>query len=185
MGPTMTRLLKEAAKTFKDGSHPFCWDWLSGNKVTPAQCMSMSDIIGAVIEWFVDQDPNTQAQVLLHGFHPELTAELAAEGQVVDREVKEGKRVRVEVRQFALLMEQQLVKNDYKGGWQGESPRQLYIRIIDELAELLDALGKSAEHVGRETADVANFAMMIADAAGCLKKVSADALDDNIVHSGQ
>lgn len=72
MGPTMTTLLKKAAKTFKKGSDPFSHWWLSQNEVTADQCMSLSDIIGAVIEWYADQGPNVQAQILLHGFHPEL-----------------------------------------------------------------------------------------------------------------
>lgn len=75
----MTDLLKKAAKTFKDESNPFSHWWLRENEVSADQCMSMSDIIGAVIEWYADQGTQTQALVLLHGFHPELTAELAAE----------------------------------------------------------------------------------------------------------
>ena len=54
MSPRTTERLKRTARTFKNGDD------------------SLFDIIGAVIEWFADQDPNTQARVLLHGFHPEL-----------------------------------------------------------------------------------------------------------------
>ena len=79
MGPRMTDLLKKAAKAFKLGMDPFSAGWLQENEVTADQCMSLSDIVGATIEWFADQGPNVQAQVLLHGFHPEIAGENEAE----------------------------------------------------------------------------------------------------------
>ena len=54
MSPKTTRRLKRTAQALRDSDD------------------SLLGIIGAVVQWYADQDPNTQAQVLLHGFHPEL-----------------------------------------------------------------------------------------------------------------
>lgn len=92
-------------------------------------------------------------------------------------------RWRPEVQAFADLMEQQLRANDHKPGWKGEDAiSDLFPRLIEEAEELQEALqqwavrvgwGESALYlpqnvarVGREAADVANFAMMIADVCG-------------------
>jgi hypothetical protein len=96
--------------------------------------------------------------------------------------------VRPEVAAFALLMEQKLRENDHKGGWKDEGTVYLSRRCGNELTELRTAV--SALHkekmrgwppvdsakrdelratVGREAADVANFAMMIADVCGALQ----------------
>jgi NTP pyrophosphatase (non-canonical NTP hydrolase) len=90
---------------------------------------------------------------------------------------------RPEVRAFADLMEQTLRANDHKGGWEAEHPHHLFDRLKEEAGELRfvlhhnspfthnSALGATPEwkaHLGREAADVANFAMMIADVCGAL-----------------
>lgn len=83
---------------------------------------------------------------------------------------------RPEVIAFATLMEQQLRENDWKGGWRGVPEYELLGRLKEETEELCDALTRRAtltgerliENVGREAADVANFAMMIADVCGAL-----------------
>jgi NTP pyrophosphatase (non-canonical NTP hydrolase) len=90
---------------------------------------------------------------------------------------------RPEVRAFADLMEAKLRENDWKGGWKGDTDLDLFERLGEESAELLAALHRHAKRlmwgdswvmedtvprVGRETADVANFAMMIADVCGAL-----------------
>lgn len=90
---------------------------------------------------------------------------------------------RPEVRAFADLMEAQLKANDHKPGWKGDDPNALWSRLSDEALELTEEVGDSARDpilVGKEAADVANFAMMIADVCGALstptKPPSEDAL---------
>ena len=85
---------------------------------------------------------------------------------------------RPEVRAFADLMEQQLRANDHKGGWKDCKPLELWRRIGEESHELFleiwrdrsieDPVPADPGRVGREAADVANFAMMIADVCGAL-----------------
>lgn len=78
---------------------------------------------------------------------------------------------RVEVQRFALAMEERLQANDHKGGWQGCDRRYLVRRLHEEMAELETALQKWPKaEVRREAADLANFAMMIADQFGDLDK---------------
>ncbi|HEY6108667.1 MAG TPA: hypothetical protein VIV56_07170 [Gemmatimonadales bacterium] len=88
---------------------------------------------------------------------------------------------------FADQMEAKLNANRHKGdraGWAAMEPRQLLAMLRDEVEELCDALewkscgcreancphgtGGAPDVIG-ECADVANFAMMIADVAGGLE----------------
>lgn len=88
----------------------------------------------------------------------------------------ELKDARPEVAAFALLMGAKLRENDHKGGWKGNTSGELWERLREEaveLAEVLGALGPAA-NVGREAADVANFAMMIADVCGALATPERD-----------
>ena len=74
--------------------------------------------------------------------------------------------LRPEVQWFAEQMELRLRANDHKDGWEDEEALWLWSRIREEWQELHDALfltPKSHPAVIREAADVANFAMMIAD----------------------
>lgn len=95
-------------------------------------------------------------------------------------------KLRPEVAAFAQLMEQALRDNDDKGGW-GECPfGYLRRRLREEAQELEEAIERvmwaqpmedrgdvpifrKVAALGREAADVANFAMMIADNAGALR----------------
>lgn len=81
-------------------------------------------------------------------------------------------RLRPEVAAFAQLMERELRVNDHKGGWQYEDPLCLLDRLREESRELKCAVGGAItpdpDSVGSEAADVANFAMMIADVCGAL-----------------
>ena len=84
---------------------------------------------------------------------------------------------RIEVRKFAEEMEKKLRENDHKGGWTEEDLGYLHhgiMREAKELEELLvryDMIGKvifsltpiKKRKIIRECADIANFAMMIAD----------------------
>ena len=61
-------------------------------------------------------------------------------------------------------MEAKLRENDHKGGWDVNTDQELMWRLLDEMAELRHALTYGdAESIVKECADVANFAMFIAD----------------------
>lgn len=80
---------------------------------------------------------------------------------------------------FAGEMERQLRENDAKPGWEMDSLRLLCGRVDDEIRELQRALAdpvnnlsaprnystEDLQRIVAESADVANFAMMIADNA--------------------
>jgi NTP pyrophosphatase (non-canonical NTP hydrolase) len=112
----------------------------------------------------------------------QLRDQLQAVG--VEREEPQ-RRWRPEVVAFADAMERELRANDHKGGWRDDHHDDLMSRLSDELLELQQALdlsrGKSAAYypnnpngptwqsvVLSEAADVANFAMMIADVCEAL-----------------
>lgn len=72
------------------------------------------------------------------------------------------------VLEFALRMEKKLSVNRHKGdrgGWLNDDPLTLHKRLAEEDVELKVAMenGLTAEEIANEAADVANFAMMIAD----------------------
>lgn len=79
--------------------------------------------------------------------------------------------VREAVKWFAEQMEKKLRENEGKGGWDNCNIYWLIQRIREETNELLSAvnlhrdLGATKENIIREAADVANFAMMMADIA--------------------
>lgn len=83
-------------------------------------------------------------------------------------------------------MERKLRANDHKPGWKGDDRWALYHRLREETVELHNAMRDAERYdtsdrgarrtpaqilaiAGREAADVANFAMMIADVCGALK----------------
>ena len=70
--------------------------------------------------------------------------------------------LRPEVAAFARAMETQLRKNDWKGHWRHCTGTYLFNRLRGEVNELSRA--STADRL-KEAADVANFAMMIADNA--------------------
>ena len=75
-------------------------------------------------------------------------------------------KLRPEVRRFAEQMELKLRENDHKGGWLDEHIYWLIQRIGDEHKELIEAVLFKTDDVHaiiKECADVANFAMMVAD----------------------
>jgi hypothetical protein len=98
---------------------------------------------------------------------------------------------RPEVHRFAILMETVLRRNDHKGGWKHLAFPELVDRVFSEALELRDlwmeyrlrapgaglttpmpyGLGETWEdRIGAETADIANFCMMLADVCGCLEE---------------
>ena len=72
--------------------------------------------------------------------------------------------MRNEVIEHAQLMEERLKENDHKGGWLTCSFEYLIRRLREEVNELDTALYEEGDPI-MEAADVANFAMMIADKA--------------------
>jgi hypothetical protein len=90
---------------------------------------------------------------------------------------------RSKVDSFADAMEERLRANDHKGGWDNCTPRWLLQCLRSEVEELHEALelpcprcgnktrgNHAAREVMREAADIANFAMMIADVRGALRQ---------------
>jgi hypothetical protein len=72
--------------------------------------------------------------------------------------------LREEVAWFARKMEVQLRRHEYKGGWDDSTSEYLLDRLVQEAEELREAIrSKKSERVTAEAADVANFAMMLAD----------------------
>ncbi len=77
---------------------------------------------------------------------------------------------------FALRMEAALRRNEHKGGWQSDRPEVLFRRLLEEVEELSEPLRqgiKGNDCVAEEAADVANFAMMLADNSGRLAPFDA------------
>ena len=85
-----------------------------------------------------------------------------------DRDLEEDRQA---VATFGELMLEKLRERSGKGGWAGCDIAWLFTRMEEEMNELYRSLepiygrsgGKDLEAARRECADVANFAMMIAD----------------------
>lgn len=76
------------------------------------------------------------------------------------------------VRNFAYDMEQQLLMNDHKPGWKDEHVEFLYKQMILNTAKLVKAIGAESDkdEITRRCANIANFAMMIADNYGTVRE---------------
>lgn len=84
--------------------------------------------------------------------------------------------LRPEVQRFAALMERVLRENDHKGGWEEMSLSALLARLQEEVNELVIAAyppRADKPEISCEAADVANFAMFIADNFGGLMEAEA------------
>lgn len=78
---------------------------------------------------------------------------------------------RKEVMKFAHYMEKQLKANDHKGGWQREHHRDLISSLICNLESLRKNLfgipeARRKHEITRRCANIASYAMMIADNEG-------------------
>jgi len=77
--------------------------------------------------------------------------------------------MRKAVKQFAEAMEAKLKEHDADRGvsgwgWDEYNPDYFFIRLLEELEELSEALvSDQFDHAKREAADIGNFAMMIFD----------------------
>lgn len=100
--------------------------------------------------------------------------------------------MRQDVTTFAEIMDRKLSANAHKGHWGGCRPEWLLARLLEEAGELAACLLKRddalrmlqisergalnpdyAKTIAREAADVANFALMIADLCGGLSGLTA------------
>lgn len=82
------------------------------------------------------------------------------------QELKGAVTPRPAVGWFAEQMELRLRANDHKGGWKNCRVFLLLNRLFDEARELYDAVcyaQSDTKNIIQECADIANFAMMIAD----------------------
>jgi hypothetical protein len=97
-------------------------------------------------------------EALSHSGEPPVPSK-SSMGLLLKEEVREP------VSWFARQMETRLKANDHKGGWENDPVDYLLARIEQEATEVFHATGSpgSLEKVIEEAADVANFAMMIAD----------------------
>lgn len=92
--------------------------------------------------------------ILVHEFGPEI----ALFAQQVDVRYPE---VREEVYGFAREMELQIRANEHKGGWENSSLDFLISELLRNVGKLKKCL--SHEDFRRRCANIANFAMMLAD----------------------
>ena len=97
--------------------------------------------------------------------HSEMAQGITTNKVEVPIENKNEDNVRECVKWFAKEMEKKLKENDHKPGWQEDCFEALYLRMKHEVREVAEAFDKNnrAVIIIRECADVANFAMMIAD----------------------
>jgi NTP pyrophosphatase (non-canonical NTP hydrolase) len=87
----------------------------------------------------------------------------ALKGAVIEADTSSG--VQKCVKEFALEMEKKLKANEHKPGWSDCEMTHLFRRLEEELRELIRAIAtlEDCNKVISEAADVANFAMMVAD----------------------
>jgi len=77
--------------------------------------------------------------------------------------------LREALRVFAERMEEELKKNEHRGGWKNQNPETMMAKLWDELYDLDDQVegyldGKGdREQILKEAVDVANYAMFVAD----------------------
>ena len=65
---------------------------------------------------------------------------------------------------FSRQMKRKMEENSYKGGWGDDSFKGLLESLVEEIEELRGALiNGNKQDIIDEAADVANYAMMIAD----------------------
>ncbi len=84
-------------------------------------------------------------------------------------------QIRPTLMQATEVIEEELLENDYKGGWESSSIWDIQNRVWTEMRELEGALtdyhrdpsDANRARVRHEAADVQGMVMMVADLAGC------------------
>lgn len=97
---------------------------------------------------------------------------IATPGQV-SKKIEEDDLLRLPLI-LAAAMTRKLEANRHKGGrenWLRDTPKALLARLDDEVAELKQAILREPDNVLNEAADVACFAMFIADKADKLEPI--------------
>lgn len=106
-----------------------------------------------------------------------MTSEKKKPTKIVESE-SNAQKLRESVEWFSGKMEQKLKANTHKGGWGESELGWLFVRLKEEVEELHNAINDrviptpffgvshTEEEIIQECADVANFAMMIADKFG-------------------
>lgn len=114
----------------------------------------------ALREWEDEDNAERRAPAHVSARHGEDTSRPQGVGEL-----------RESVAWFASIMERELRANDHKPGWKNDRAVDLLDRVFDEAHELNAAIaaGGRSERIIKEAADVANFAMMIADNASAGK----------------
>jgi glutathionyl-hydroquinone reductase len=128
--------------------------------------------IKQIIEGQLRVADDSKSKLLLSNVATMIYVELDINGvfdqfkQAEQSEVVE-KQVRNSVDWFSKQMERKLKKNDHKGGWRNCELQYLSMRLTQERKELTEAIAsKDFQKIIDECADIANFAMMIADRFG-------------------
>jgi NTP pyrophosphatase (non-canonical NTP hydrolase) len=155
------------------------YDWLQPQQTTQWKAAdALADLAAKLAEAErLAERWEHQSGVNFNGYQEHKARADRAEAAQVAAQEAMRKSVRPEVTAFAMLMERELRANDHKTSWRKMSIHDLEKRLREEVDELSDASrwrsggpteGSYARHLGSECADVANFAMMIADVAGAL-----------------
>ncbi|MGE6376582.1 hypothetical protein [Peribacillus muralis] len=95
--------------------------------------------------------------------------ELGEEVAFFAQQIEPCPNPRLEVIEFARDMEVQLLKNDHEGGWIQEEYASLYQQIwknMNSLGYELEKENSDKSEITKHCANIANFAMMIADNEG-------------------
>lgn len=97
---------------------------------------------------------------------PKPDVAITTEAKTAEAPLRRPPGLRPVLAEFAACMEHKLRLNNHKPNWRTCSVDYLRERLDQELAELDEALEAGDPHlIYDECADVANFAMMIADTA--------------------
>lgn len=82
-----------------------------------------------------------------------------------EKDIQESREYSEVLQKFNSHQFGKLWENRHKGRWEELNPLMAFKLMIDEASELLDAVlkGEHPINVWRESADVSNFAMMMAD----------------------
>jgi len=111
-------------------------------------------------------DMTTEYERLCRDYDMAMEALKQDERLLMKRLPATSSAIRPVVQWFAEHMECELRANDHKPGWQHDSVVSLLARTHEELTELSECLHSGdGERIVSEAADVANFAMMLADVA--------------------
>lgn len=84
--------------------------------------------------------------------------------------IPEKQYARPEVKSFSDIMEFKLRANDYKGGWTSDDPNSLFAKLEDKVRDMSMSLEGHKHDAKMDAwdliyvaADIANYAMMVAD----------------------